>query len=174
MELDQPPCWSGRLLQLPSDFESLPSKRRRVIRCSTHTSTIQTCDSTRMSIEPSLDNNGSPSTPTPLIVNGTPLSPSTTMVVVLEATIITISHPIVNAQSLALNSFGSLGHSPRYNVQSIPMASSPFSYGMPKFTSHFSNSIPVVGPNASIGLGGTTPPYTPFFVWWFSNPLNQS
>jgi hypothetical protein len=42
------------------------------------------------------------------------------------------------------------------------MASSPFSYGMSNFTSQFSNSIPAVGPNASIGLGGTTPPYTPF------------
>jgi hypothetical protein len=42
------------------------------------------------------------------------------------------------------------------------MASSHFSYGMPNFTSHFSNSIPAAGPNASIGLGGTTCPYTPF------------
>jgi hypothetical protein len=42
------------------------------------------------------------------------------------------------------------------------MASSSFSYGMPNFTLQFSNSIPVVGPNASIGLGGTTTPYTPF------------
>jgi hypothetical protein len=42
------------------------------------------------------------------------------------------------------------------------MDSSPFSYGMPNFTSQFSNTIPAVGPNASIGLGGTTPPYTPF------------
>jgi hypothetical protein len=78
-----------------------------------------------------------------------------------EAPIITISHPIVNAQSLASNPFGSLGHSSSYNFQSIPMAPSPFSYGMPNFTSHFSNSIPYVGPNASIGLGGTTPPYIP-------------
>jgi hypothetical protein len=42
------------------------------------------------------------------------------------------------------------------------MASSPFSYGMPNFTSQFSNSIPVVGPNASIGIRESTPPYTPF------------
>jgi hypothetical protein len=53
-------------------------------------------------------------------------------------------------------------HSPGYNVQSIPMASSPFSYGMPNFTSQFSNSIPVGVPNASVGLGSSTPPYTPF------------
>jgi hypothetical protein len=42
------------------------------------------------------------------------------------------------------------------------MAYSPFSYGMPNFTSQFLNSIPVAGPNASVGLGGNTPPYTPF------------
>jgi hypothetical protein len=40
--------------------------------------------------------------------------------------------------------------------------SSPFSYGMPNFTSQFEKSIPAVGPNASIGIGGSTPPYTPF------------
>jgi hypothetical protein len=68
----------------------------------------------------------------------------------------------VNAQSTALNPFGPLGHSLGYNVQSIPMDSSPFSYGMPNFTSHFLNAIIVVGPNSSIGIGGTTPPYTPF------------
>jgi hypothetical protein len=84
------------------------------------------------------------------------------MVVVPEAPIITASHPIVNAKPIAANPFDSLGHSPSYNVQSIPMASSPFSYGMSNFTSHFSNSIPIVGPNDSIRLGGTTPPYTPF------------
>jgi hypothetical protein len=33
---------------------------------------------------------------------------------------------------------------------------------MPNFTSQFLNSIPVVGPNTSIGLGGSTPPCTPF------------
>jgi hypothetical protein len=41
------------------------------------------------------------------------------------------------------------------------MASSPFSYGMLNFASQFSKSIRVV-PNTGIGLGGTTPPYTPF------------
>jgi hypothetical protein len=41
------------------------------------------------------------------------------------------------------------------------MDSSPFSYGMPNFTSQFSTTIPAAGHNASLGLGGTTPPYTP-------------
>jgi hypothetical protein len=68
----------------------------------------------------------------------------------------------VNTQPIFMNPFGSLGHSPRYNVQSILMASSPFSYGMSNFTSQFSNSIQVAGPNASIGFGSTTPPYTSF------------
>jgi hypothetical protein len=68
----------------------------------------------------------------------------------------------VNAQSTTSNPFGSLGHSLGYNVQSIPMASSPFSYGMSNSTLQFSNAILVVGPHDSIGIGETTPPYTPF------------
>jgi hypothetical protein len=162
VESDQRPRWSRRLLHLPPYFESFPSKRHRVIRRGTHTSTVQTCDSTRMSTEPSLQNTGSPSTPTPTIVNGTPSTPATTMVVVPEAPIITMARPILNTQSLESNLFGSLVHLPRYNVQSIPMDSSPFSYGMSNYTLEFSNAIPVVGPNANIGIGGTTPPYTPF------------
>jgi hypothetical protein len=87
-----------------------------------------------MSTEPSHQDTGSPLTPTPTIVNGTPSTPSSTMVVVLEAPIITVDGPIVNTQAIATNPFGPLGHSPSYNVQSIPMASSPFYYGMPNFT----------------------------------------
>jgi hypothetical protein len=174
MESDQHPRWSRRLLQLPPNFESLPSKRHRVIRRGTHTSIVQTCDSTRMSTESNLQNtgspstptptivNGTPSTPTPTIVNGTPSTPATTMVIVPKAPIITMDRPIVNAQSLTSKPFGSLGHSLRYNFQSIPMDSSPFSYGMSNFTSQFSNTIPAAGSNAIIGLGGNTPPYTPF------------
>jgi hypothetical protein len=70
--------------------------------------------------------------------------------------------PVINASSLASNPFGSFGHSPSYNVQTIPMATSPFSYGMPSFSSPFSTSIPTADHNASLGPGGTTPPYTPF------------
>jgi hypothetical protein len=84
------------------------------------------------------------------------------MVVVPQAPIITMARPIVNSHATASNPFGSLGHSPGYNVQSIPMASSPFSYGMSNFTSQFSISILAGVPNASVGLGGSTPPYTPF------------
>jgi hypothetical protein len=162
VEPDQLPHRSHRLLQLPPHFESFPYKRRRVIKRGTHTSTYHTCDYTMMSTELSHQDIGSPSTPTHTIANGTPSTPSTTMVVVSEAPIITASHPIVNTQPIATNPFGSLGHSPSYNVQSIPMASSPFSYGMPNFTSQFSKSIPIVGPNDIIGLRGTNPPYTPF------------
>jgi hypothetical protein len=135
---------------------------RRVIIHGPHTFTIQTCDSKRMSTEPGLQNFGSPSTPIPTIVNGTPSTRATSMVIVSEVPIITIARPIVNAQATASNPFGSLGHSPGYNIQSIPMASSPFYYGMPNFTSQFLSSIPVVGLNSSIGFGGSTPPYTPF------------
>jgi hypothetical protein len=129
-----------------------------------------------MSTDPSLQNSGSPSTPIPTIVNGTPSThiptivngtPSTlttSMVVVSEVPIITIPQPIVNAQDTASNPFGSLGHSLGYNVQYIPMYSRYFFYGIPNFTSELLNSIPTVGLNASIGLGGSTPPYNPFSI----------
>jgi hypothetical protein len=162
VEPDQLPRRSHRLLQLPPHFESFPSKRRKVIKRGTHTSTYQTCDHTRMSIESSHQDTRIPSTPIPTIVNDTPSTPSTIMVVVPEVPIITSTFPIVNTQPIATNPFRYLGHSPGYNVQSIPMASSPFSYGMSNFTSQFSNSIPAAGTNANIGLGGTTPPHTPF------------
>jgi hypothetical protein len=135
VESDQPPHRSRCLLQLPLDFVSLPSKRRRVFICGTQTSTVQTCDSTRMSTKPNIQNFGSPSTPIPTIVQGTPLTPATSMVAMPEIPISMIPRPIVNAYTTTSNPFGSLGHSPGYNVQSIPMASSPFSYGMPNFTS---------------------------------------
>jgi hypothetical protein len=106
--------------------------------------------------------NGSPSTPIRTIVNGTPLTPSTIIIVVSKVPIITSTRPIVNNQPIATNPFGSLFHSLGYNVQSIPMASSHFSYGMSNFTSQFSTSILVVGMNTSIGLEGTTPTHTPF------------
>jgi hypothetical protein len=80
----------------------------------------------------------------------------------LEAYTGTMARPIVNASSLSSNPFGGFGHLPSYNVQSIPMASSPFSYGIPNFTLQFSTAIPAIGPNASLILGGTTPYYTPF------------
>jgi hypothetical protein len=82
MELDQLPRRSRHFLQLPPHLESFPSKRHKVIKHGTHTSTYQTCDHTRMSTESSQKDTGSPSTPIPTIVNGTPSTPSTTMVVV--------------------------------------------------------------------------------------------
>jgi hypothetical protein len=162
VELDQLPRRYHRLLQLPQHFESFPSKRCKVIKCGTHTSTYQTCDHTRMSTESSQKDTQSPSTPIPTIVNDTPLTPSTTIIVVSEVPIITHARPIVNTQPIATNPFGSLCHSSSYNVQSIPMASSPFSYGMSNFTSQFSSSILASSLNIIIGLGGTAPPHTPF------------
>jgi hypothetical protein len=161
VESDQLPRRSRRLLQLPPVFESLPSKRNRVISSGTHTSTFQTCDPTRMSTESSLQNTGSSSTPNPTIINGTPLTPISITVAVMEAYTGTMARPLVNASSLPSNPFGGFVHSPSYNVQTIPMASSPFSYGIPNFTSYFSTAIQAAGHNASLGLGGTTPPYTP-------------
>ena len=82
----------------------------------------------------------------------------------LEAYTSTMARPVFNASSLTSNPFGVFGHSPSYNVQSIPMASSPFSYGIPNLTSQFSTTIPAAGPNVSFRIGGTTPPYTHFLI----------
>jgi hypothetical protein len=70
---------------------------RKVIKHGMHTSTYQTCDHKRMSIELSQKDIGSPSTPIPTIVNNTPSTASTTMVVVPKVPIITPVCPIVNA-----------------------------------------------------------------------------
>jgi hypothetical protein len=162
MESDQLPRRSRRLLQLPSVFKFLPSKRRRVIRIGTHTFTFHTFGSTRMSTKSSLQNTWISLTPNPTIVNGTPSTPAAATVTVLETYTSTMARPVVNYSSLASNPFGGFGHSSSYNVQTIPMASIPFSYGMPNFTSQFSTAIPAVGPNTSFGIVGTTPPYTHF------------
>jgi hypothetical protein len=105
---------------------------------------------------------GSPLTPTPTIVNGTPSTPSTTMVVVSKVPVITLVWPIVNTQPIVTNLFGPLLHSLSYNTHSIPMASIPFSYGMSNFTLQFSSSIPTYNLNTSIGHGGMAPPHIPF------------
>jgi hypothetical protein len=162
MELDQHPHRPYWLLHLPPDFGFLPSKRNRVFRSGTLTSTFQTYGSTRMSTKSSIQNTGSSSTPIPTIVNGTPSTPAATIVAVSEAYTSTMARPVVNASSLASNPFGGFGHSLSYNVQSIPMDSSPFSYGMPNFTLQFLTAIPTSGPNASLRVRGSTPPYTPF------------
>jgi hypothetical protein len=76
------------------------------------------------------------------------------MVVVLEVPIITPIQPMVATQLIVTNSFGSIFGTPRYNTQSIPMTSSPFSYGMSNVTSQFFSSILVNNTNPSIGIGG--------------------
>jgi hypothetical protein len=68
----------------------------------------------------------------------------------------------VNSQPVATNPFGTHCHSSGYNIQAIPTNSSPFSSGMPNFTSQFSSSIPTSNLNTSIRLGGMAPPHTPF------------
>jgi hypothetical protein len=113
MEPDQLPRRSRHLLKLPPHLESFPSKRHKVIKRGTHTSTYQTCDHTSMSTESSQKDTGSPSTPIPTIVNGTPSTPSTTMVVVSEVPVITPIQPMVATQPIVTNPFGSLFGTPR-------------------------------------------------------------
>jgi hypothetical protein len=117
-------------LKLPLHLESFLSKRIKVIKRGTHTSTYRTCDHTSMSTESSQKDIGSPSTPIPSIVNGTPSMPSTTAVVVLEVPFITPILPIVATHPIVTNPFGSLFSTPGYNVESIPLVSNPFSFGM--------------------------------------------
>jgi hypothetical protein len=61
-----------------------------------------------MSIESSLQNIGSSSTPNPTIVNYTPSTPAAATVAVLEAYTGTMAQLIVNASSLTSNPFGGL------------------------------------------------------------------
>jgi hypothetical protein len=102
VEPDQLPHRSLCLLQLPLHFESFPSKRRKFIIHGTYTSTYQTCDRTRMSTESSQKDIGSPSTPIPTIVNNTPSTPSTTMVIVSWVPIITHVHVFLRLVILSL------------------------------------------------------------------------
>jgi hypothetical protein len=75
MEPDHLPRRSYHLLKLPPHLESFPSKRCKVTKPGTHTSTYQTCDYTSMSTESSLNETRSPSTLIPTIFNGVPLNP---------------------------------------------------------------------------------------------------
>jgi hypothetical protein len=161
VESDPLPRRSHRLLNLPLHLESFPSKRHKVIKRGTHISTYQTCDHTSMSTKSGEKDIGSPLTPIPIIVNGTPSMPSTTTIVVSEVPIITPIQPMVATQPIVANPFGSIFGTPRYNTHSIPSASSPFSYGMSNLTSQFSASIPTTNTNPSIGIGGMAPPHIP-------------
>jgi hypothetical protein len=162
METDPLPHRSRYLLIFPPHLESLPSKRRKVIKRGTHTSTYQTCGHTSMSTELSQKDNRIPSIPVPTIVNGTPSMPSTTMVLVPKVPIITSIQSMGDTQPIVTIHFGSIFCTPGYNTQSIPTASSPFSYGMPNITSQFYSSIPTMNTNPSIGLGGMAPLHIPF------------
>jgi len=106
VEPDQLPRKSRHLLRLPPLLESLPFKRRKVIKCGTHTSTYHTCDHTRMSTESSQKDTESPSNPIPTIVNSVPSTPSTTTVVVPTVPIITPIQPVVSTQPIMMNPFG--------------------------------------------------------------------
>jgi hypothetical protein len=110
------PRKSRHLMKLPPHLEYFPSKRRKVIKRGTHTSTYQTCGHRSMSIESSQKDIGSPSTSIPTIVNSTPSTPSTTMVVVSEVFVITPIWLVVATQPIVTNPFGSLFHSSGYNT----------------------------------------------------------
>jgi hypothetical protein len=114
-----------------------------------------------MSIELSQKDIGSPSTPIPIVVSGTPFMPSTTMIVALEVPIITPIQPGVANKPIDMNPFWSIFGTLRYNTQSIPSVSNPFSFGMSNMTSHIFYSILVNNANPSIRLGGMSPLHIP-------------
>jgi hypothetical protein len=147
--------------KLPPHLESIPSKRRKIIKHGTNTSTYQTCDHTSMSTESIHKDIGSPSNSIPFVVNGNPSMPSTTVVVVPEVPVITYIRPAVATQPIVMNPFGSLFGTPGYNAQSIPSVSNPFSFGMPNMTSQLSSSIILNNTNPIIGLGGMAPLHIP-------------
>jgi hypothetical protein len=79
-----------------------------------------------------------------------------------------MDRPIVNSHATASNPFGSLVHSSSYiyvillNICNISVhffTISPLSF---RAENNLDHSIPATDPNASIGIGGSTPPYTPF------------
>ena len=108
MEPDQLPHRSCHFLKLPLYLESLNSKRHKVIKRGTHTSTNHIFDCPVMGIELSPNDTRTPSTPIPSVVNGTPLNPSTTMVLVPEIPVLTHTHPMVSTRPIEINPFGSL------------------------------------------------------------------
>jgi hypothetical protein len=114
-----------------------------------------------MSTKSSLKDIGSPSTHIPYGVNGTPSTPSTAIVVVMEVLFLTPIRHVVATQPIVTNPFGSLFGMPGYNAQSIPSVSNPFSFGMTNVTLQLSSSIPTNNENTSLGPGGMAPPHIP-------------
>jgi hypothetical protein len=161
MDPDELPRRSQRLLKLPLHLYYFPSKRNKVIKRGTHTSTYQTCDHTSMSTNSSQKEMRIPLTPIPTVVNGTHSTPSTTTVVALEVPIITPIQPRVSTQPIVVNPFGSIFGTPRYNTQSIPIVYNPFSFGMLNMTLKLLSSIPTNNTNPSIGPRGMDPFHIP-------------
>jgi hypothetical protein len=93
--------------------------------------------------------------------NGTPSTPSNTMVVVLKVPVITPIWLVVSTQPMVMNLFGSLFGTPRYNARSIPSIYNPFSFGMLNMASQLSSSIPANNTNPSIGPGAMAPLHIP-------------
>jgi hypothetical protein len=114
-----------------------------------------------MSIESSQKDTRIPLTPIPFVVNGTPSTPLTTMVLVSKVPFITPIWTMVATEPIVTNPFGSLFRTSRYNAQSIMSVSNPLSFGMLNMTSQLSYSIPTNNKNPSIRLGGMAPPHIP-------------
>jgi hypothetical protein len=72
------------------------------------------------------------------------------------------TQPIISSQPMGTNPFIFPYNMPNNDSQSIPLASTPFSFGVPNMALHFSSSVSTDNMNPSFGSRGTMPPYVPF------------
>jgi hypothetical protein len=80
---------------------------------------------------------------------------------------------MVDMQPIVMSPFGPLFGTHRYNSQSIPLFSNPFSFRMPNMTSQFSSSILVKNTNPSFVLGGMPPLHIPLSFGGAHIPLTN-
>jgi hypothetical protein len=76
--------------------------------------------------------------------------------------LVSATQPMVSTHSMGMNPFVFLSGTPNHIPTEIPWASDPFSFGMPKMTSHFSSSVSSYFVNPIFESGGMMPPYSPF------------
>jgi hypothetical protein len=115
-----------------------------------------------MSIESDTNVSGSPLTPFSFVIRGIPLNPSSSTVWVSEVPSSSATQPVSSTQPTGMNPFRSLFGMSSHDSQLIPLASNPFSFGMPEMTSQISSSFSTTSVNPSFGYGGTMPNYFPF------------
>jgi len=115
-----------------------------------------------MSIESNLNVLEISLTPLSSVINGILSTPSSSTMEVSEVPASSATKPVSSTGPRGTNPFRSLFGMSIHNSQSIPLASNPFTFGMPNMMSQLSSLIPTANANPSFGPGGTIPPYAPF------------